>query len=84
MARLQECHFDFLSRTCFVKSHHLIDISPKLNCYPQRIKLNWHRDLPEFTPSISSMPASSLRSLKAACLANMGLAGREKGRTIHK
>ena len=54
--------------------------------YPQRIKLGWHRDLPEFTPSTPSLPASSLRSLKAACLANMGLAGlqaKEARRLFH-
>ena len=45
-----------------------------MNRSPQRIKLNWHRDLPEFEPSLTiSSPGSSLRSLKAACLANMGL-----------
>ena len=41
-----------------------------INIGLQRIRLGWHRDLPEFAP------ASALRSLKEACLANMGLAGR--------
>ena len=57
-----------------------------MNGPPQRIKLNWHRDLPEFaSSSLTSSSVSSLRSLKAVCLANMGLESRaaEAGHMFH-